>query len=56
MVDIHWRGGGVATRDQLPRRDTRHTGPAHVETEAGTAEGRRCAAPGESGLLKLLVA
>ena len=36
----------VAARDQLRRRDTRHTGPAHMETEAGTVEGIRRTALG----------
>ena len=52
MVDIH-REGKVAARDQLPSRDTRPTRPACAETEAGTAEGRRRTAPGESALVKL---
>ena len=45
MVDICRR---VAARGQLPKTDTRHTRLACMETEAGTAEGIRCAAPGES--------
>ena len=47
--------GRVAARDQLPRKDTRHTQQACPETEAGTTEGIRCTAPGESVLIKLLV-
>ena len=46
----------VAARDQLPRRDTRWTEPVSMETEAGTTEGIRRAAPGESALVKLLAA
>ena len=40
-------------RDQLPRTDTRWTQPARTETEAGAAEGRRRAAPGESAPVRL---
>ena len=43
-------------RDQLPRTDPRLTQPECMETEAGTAEGIRCSAPGESALVKLLAA
>ena len=48
--------GRVVARDQLPRTDTRHTKLMCTETEAGTAEGIRNAAPRESTLVKLLAA
>ena len=50
MVDILQ---GVAGRNQLPKRDTRRTRWAHLENEAGTTEGIRCTAPGESVVVKL---
>ena len=53
MVDIC---GRVRARNQLPRRDTRRTRPAHLETEAGTLEGIRHTAPRENALVKLLAA
>ena len=31
--------GRVSARDQLPRRDTRRTGPAGLETKVGTGRG-----------------
>ena len=48
MVEIRQEGRGETqgTRTQL----------AQAETEAGTAEGRRPAAPGESEPIKLLAA
>ena len=46
----------VMARDQLPRTDTRRTQLVHVETEAGTVEGRRHTTLGESAPVKLLAA
>ena len=48
MVDIHWEGRG----------ETQGAGTrlAWAEAEAGTEEGKRHAAPGESAPVKLLAA
>ena len=47
--------GRVAARDQLPRRDTRLTGPGAPRNWGGDGEGRSRTAPEESALIKLLV-
>ena len=53
MVDISREGH--RKRSAPPRRDTRHTGPGVHGNWGWDGEGRSCAAPEESGLVKLLV-
>ena len=53
MVDIYWEGRSQKSAAQKRHKVNR---PARRETEAGTTEGIRRTAPGESALIKLLVA
>ena len=52
----HPPGGSWLEASSWEQTQGAHTWLAHVESEAGTAEGMRCTAPGESVPVKLLAA
>ena len=52
----HPPGGSRLEASSWEQTQATRTGLAHGETEAGTAEGIRCTAPGESAPVKLLAA
>ena len=56
LDDRHLLGGSRLEASFPEETQGARTQLARAETEAGTAEGRRCTAPGESAPVKLLVA